>query len=117
MSDAGLSSRMHMLPGPTSKVLDAIQQPMDDWTNEWSRLSSAIRQDEIVAKTGFDDVSKQFRDSYNLAEPDLSSGAANVSPTVVQAVGKGRTIVARYVATFGAMGDAMKVPGANRTLP
>jgi hypothetical protein len=101
---------MDMSPEPTITVLNAIQQPMDEWRADWTRLSAAIRQDEVAAKTGFDDVSKQFRDTYNAIEPHLTTRANNVAPRVVEVVGTGREIVAHYLATFAAATDVLRQP-------
>ena len=80
-------------------MLNLIQVPIDAWDKDWRRLQSGIRADEQKIE-GFDDISKQFRDSYAASEPGLTERASALAPKVRPAVALGRDGVATYRATL-----------------
>jgi hypothetical protein len=71
-------------------------------------LRTAIARDEQTAQTGFDAVSRNFREGYNQVAPSLRPRADEFGPKLTGAAERGENIVKRYVEGFQQQTDVMR---------
>ncbi len=104
----GSSGDIDMYPGPTTRAIDGIREAADAFGQSWQGRSNTIHAEEVAAKTGFDDVSVNFRTAYNNIEPDVTAAVAAFAPKIVGAADVGKGIVAQYLEAFQQATDVLR---------
>jgi hypothetical protein len=86
-----------MFPEETRAAMRRLQQAGTDFGSRWSILSAAILTGEQESTTGFDSLSKRFRETYNPAKPPIQE-ASDAAGANVGGIGtNGTVIVGKYL--------------------
>ncbi|GAB3813043.1 hypothetical protein [Kribbella italica] len=93
----GGAGDIDMLPTEARAAMRRLQQAGTAFGNRWTVLSTAIRTGELEANTGFDTLSKGFRDAYNPAKEPIQQASDATGGAVGGLGAQGNQIVGQYV--------------------